>query len=147
MTPTEPTAQPTQPHSPLETFVQELKSMEGWWPGSASYQRNNPGNLRCPPLNVLASHCQDGFCVFKDEATGTQALRNVTISHAKGTSITYNAAAKKFGLTSSADLNLYQYFEIRDPASDHNQPNALAVRFGTALGVDPATFRMKQLLA
>jgi hypothetical protein len=115
--------------------------MEGWAPGSTSWTHNNPGNLRCTPgqkktWNTLATSSVGGFCVFIDAATGLQALRNVTTSCAKGLSPTYNAAAKKLGLTSSADLNLYQYFDIRDPASDHNDPKALAERFGRALGVN-----------
>lgn len=130
----------------LIAFCNEIQAMEGWSTGSTSYTHNNPGNLRCPPLNVLADSCVNGFCHFKDETTGMQGLINVTKSCATGLSNTYNIAAKHFGLASGADLNLYQYFLIRDPQSDGNDPNALAERFGTKLGVSPSTFLMKQLL-
>jgi hypothetical protein len=126
--------------------------MEGWYPGSNSYLCNNPGNLRCAPnlmssWNVLANGQRGGFCTFATETVGTQALRNVTLSCAKGESPTYNAAAAKLGLANSGEMNLYQYFAERDPASDKNDPNALAVRFGKVLNVDPGTFKMKQLAA
>lgn len=136
----------------LEAFCQEIKKMEGWGPGTTSFANNNPGNLRCQygmpaTWNVLALHATpNNFCVFASADAGMQALRNVTTKQCKGESPTYNAAARALGLTSSAELNLYQYFVIRDPASDANDPNALAVRFGKALGVDPATFKIKQLL-
>lgn len=147
-----PPEQPAQPLNPpthpdlLAAFCTEIQNMEGWYDGSPSFVRNNPGNLRCPPLNVLASKCAGGFCFFEDHTTGFQALLNVTKSCAKGLSTTYNTAAKHFGLTSGADLNLYQYFLIRDPASDGNDPSALGDRFGKALGVNPSTLTMKQLL-
>lgn len=141
-----PQVAPSTPKGLLIPFCNEIQAMEGWSVGSTSYIHNNPGNLRCPPLNVLATGCVNGFCQFKDESTGMQALINVTTSCAKGLSTTYNTAAKHFGLVSGADLNLYQYFLIRDPQSDGNNPNALAERFGTKLGVSPSTFLMKQLL-
>jgi hypothetical protein len=143
-----PVEAPALPQSLLNLFVNEIQNMEGWTPGSSSFVRNNPGNLRCPPLNALATKCQGGFCVFKDHATGLQALKNVTLSCAKGQSAVYNNAANHlFGLPSGAELNLYQYFTIRDPATDNNQPNLLAERFGRVLNVNPTTFRMKHLLA
>jgi len=136
----------------LEIFIQEIKNMEGWYVGSASYLNKNCGNLRCDPnnksnWNVLAIGSNDGFCVFKSEEAGMMALRNVTVSQAKGLSPTYNNAAKHFGLANSGELNLYQYFLIRDPATDGNQPNALAERFGKVLHKDPALFRLKNLLS
>jgi hypothetical protein len=145
-TPPTTTKTPIVPPTKLVVFCNEIQAMEGWTPGSTSFTHSNPGNLRCPPLNVLADSCVNGFCHFKDEATGMQALINVTKSCAEGLSVTYNTAAKHFGVASGADLNLYQYFTIRDPASDNNQPDALAERFGTKLGVNPSTFLMKQLL-
>jgi hypothetical protein len=97
---------------------------------------------------VLAlSASPNNFCVFKDADTGMQALRNVTVAQCKGLSPTYNAAAEGLGLANSGELNLYQYFLIRDPAADANDPKALAERFGKVLGVDPAQFKIKQLIA
>ncbi len=130
----------------LGAFCAEIKAMEGWTPGSASFKRNNPGNLRCPPLNVLAESCDNNFCVFKDEATGFQALVNVTTAQAQGKSVTYNTAAQHFGLKDSGELNLYQFFLIRDPQTDGNDPTALAERFGKVLNVDPKQFQLKKLL-
>jgi hypothetical protein len=128
--------------------------MEGWAPGTPSYVNCNPGNIRCPEgersnWNVLAidgGAKHNNFCVFHGELAGMQALRNVTASCAKGASPHYNAEARKLGLHDSGYLNLYQYFLIRDPASDKNDPKALAERFGKALAVDPHTFLMRQLL-
>lgn len=150
-TPPKPQNAPVSPvlstTSLMVQFCNEIQNMEGWSVGSTSYIHNNPGNLRCPPLNVLADSCVSGFCHFKDEPTGMKALINVTTSCAKGLSTTYNAAAKQFGITSGANLNLIQYFLIRDPQSDDNDPLALAARFGKKLGVNESTFLMKDLLA
>jgi hypothetical protein len=149
-TPTPPS--PLVPQaSLLEPFVQEIKNMEGWAPGSTSFTCNNPGNLRCTPgqpatWNVLATGSRGGFCTFPDEPTGMQALRDTITSCAKGLSPNYNAAAQKLGLHDSGYLNLYQFFTIRDPASDGNDPTALAERFGRVLGANPSTFLMRQLL-
>jgi hypothetical protein len=145
-------SQNLKPQTPLlDLFCAEIRAMEGWGPGTTSYTHNNPGNLRCTPgmkqtWNSLATGQSGGFCIFPDAATGMRALRNVTISCCQGKSAVYNTAAKRFGLTSGADLNLYQYFEIRDPGTDGNDPKALAERFGRALGVNPATFTMRHLL-
>lgn len=145
-----PTPAPTA-RDLLTEFCTEIQTMEGWAPGTTSYTHNNPGNLRCTPgqkanWNALATGQVGGFCVFKSPAIGMIALRNVTLSCAQGKSPTYNAAAQRLGLKSSANLNLDQYFVIRDPGSDGNDPRALAQRFGHKLGVDPATFQMSQLL-
>lgn len=154
------TPQPTQPIAPgatpaaysypkLEAFIAEIKNMEGWEPGSTSFTHNNPGNLRCQPgnMNILATKCEDGFCYFPTAEKGMQALRNVTRSTCVGASVTYNTEAQKVGLKSAADLNLYQYFRIRDPRTDGNDPDALAERFGRVLSVDPTTFTMRELLS
>lgn len=149
-----PPVAPTPPQPKVDLlalFCEEIKTMEGWSVDSNSWHCNNPGNLRCTPgqpntWNALAKGQKNGFCTFQDPATGMQALRNVTISCAKGISPTYNKAAKQLGLGNSGELNLYQYFAIRDPATDRNQPNLLAERFGRVLNVEPAQFKMRQLL-
>ncbi len=148
---TPPMPQPIQPKVDLLTlFCEEIKRMEGWGVGTTSYKNCNPGNLRCgqdkTQWNVLATSANNNFCVFPSPEVGMQALRNVTVSCAKGTSPHYSAEAKKLGLSNSGDLNLYQYFLIRDPASDGNDPKALAERFGKVLRKDPALFRMRQLV-
>jgi hypothetical protein len=51
-----------------------------------------------------------------------------------------------FKVPSCADLTLEQYFDIRDPAADSNNPNQYAQYVGRALGVDDRTFTIKQLL-
>ena len=150
---TTPISHPSAPQVPLlALFCYEIQNMEGWTPGSTSFTHNNPGNIRCTPgnmanWNALSNGERGGFCTFVSAAVGMQALQNVTVSCAKGLSPTYNAAAHKLGLANSGELNLFQYFETRDPPADGNQPDLLAVRFGKVLGVDPATFRMKQLLS
>lgn len=130
----------------LEPFAEEIKNMEGWTPGSSSERRCNPGNLRCPPLNALAVGCDNGFCLFRNEADGMQGLVNVTKAQAKGQSEAYSQYARKLGLKDSGELNLYQYFAFRDPPADENDPNALAERFGKKFNVDPSKFQMKSLL-
>ena len=129
----------------IEDWCLELKNMEGWFPGSSSYERNNPGNLRCPPLNSLAFLCQSGFCVFRSETDGMRGLINVTRAQAEGRSEAYSHYARLQGLRDSSELNIQQYFAFRDPPQDHNDPNALAERFATKFNI-PLTFQLKDLL-
>lgn len=167
MVTSEPTSSPQvapQNTPPLELFIAQIREMEGWYAsgtvvdsvkytnGSPSWITRNPGNLRCDPnnksnWNVLAVGQRNGFCVFPDEKVGMDALRRVTIAQCKGLSTVYNAAAKKLGLKDSGELNLYQYFTVRDPQTDGNQPTALAERFGRVLKVSPTAFKIKELLA
>lgn len=130
----------------LQAFCQEIQDMEGWYPGSSSEKRSNPGNLRCPPLNSLATGCDSGFCIFRNESDGMQGLVNVTKAQAEGKSEAYSQYARHQGLADSGELNLYQYFAFRDPPSDKNDPNALAERFGKKFNVDPKVFKLKNLL-
>lgn len=144
--------EPPKPHTRLlEAFCDEIQAMEGWWPGSTSYECCNPGNIRCAPgdnanWNQLALGSRNGFCTFRNEATGMEALVNVTLACAEGRSAKYTAEAKKIGVTNSGELNLYQYFMIRDPSGDGNDPKALAERFGRKMRADPSIFKMKDLL-
>jgi hypothetical protein len=151
--PVVPVALPPEPIQPnphvslLQAFLDEICVMEG---GSA-YDCNNPGNIRClvadsTNWNRLAIGTRHDFCIFPTEVAGKQALYNVTRACAEGKSPGYSSYAHTLGLADSGELNLYQYFEKRDPSEDGNDPRALAVRFGKKLNVGPETFKMKQLL-
>lgn len=152
--PKSPSPQPKPTPAPkplLDVFLSEIQAMEGWWPGSNAYTHNNPGNLRCNPSNKanwnkLATGSEGGFCVFPNYKSGLQGLRNVTVAVCEGKSATYNNAAIHIGLKSCADMTLPQYFIVRDPANDGNDPVALAHRFAAKLGVDINTFKMRDLL-
>lgn len=121
--------------------------------GSPAYRNKNPGNLRCmhgdkQNWNYLAITCTaDNFCVFPTYEIGFQALVNVTLKVVKGLSSLYSAHAKSdYGLADSGEMNLLQYFTVRDPSSDGNFPAHFAGFMAKQIGVDIATFKMKNLL-
>jgi hypothetical protein len=145
----------------LENCCAAIQEYEGWGaPGSTingvhypngtpAYRNNNPGNIRCSAvMNALATGCDpDGFCVFPSGAVGMEALKTGITDVANGTSATYTALAKKeFNVANCANLTLRQFFAIRDPSSDDNDPDKYAQFVGIKLGVDYQTFQMHQLL-
>lgn len=135
----------------VQTFCNEIQAMEGWYPGSTSEIHHSPGNIRCTAgdennWNRLAIGSENDFCVFPSDTVGMEALVSNITSVCEGLSANYNAAARIMGLANCGEMNFYQFFQTRDPASDGNTPEALAVRFGTKFGVNPASFTMIQLL-
>lgn len=168
-TPQDPSPIPTYQPSAVEflsVFCSALRDYEGWaapgetlngttYPnGTMAYQCKNPGNIRCPAndpsiWNHLAIAGNDGFCVFPDYATGLQAQKNVILPVASGTALptsAYALYAKKIGLVSTAYMTLLDYFTVRDPVADKNDPVAYAEFMGRALDVDYKTWQMKNLV-
>lgn len=160
--PVTPKGQP----SVLQLLLGAIKTYEGYVPpggtdaqgnvyikGSPAYRNNNPGNLRCATgdnknWNRLAVACANGFCVFSSFQDGYQALENVVRSVAMGQSLVYNAQARTlFGVGDGSELTLAQYFVIRDPVEDGNNPHDFAQFCARQMGVDSSTFQMKHLLS
>lgn len=156
-----PTPQPAV--SLLTRFCLAIQSREGYCPpgvlagypeGTPAYVNKNPGNLRCEEgqrasWNALAidggaKHAD--FCVFKDYATGFDALMDVVESACKGESPTYNARAKELGLHDSSYLSIRQYFVIRDPSSDNNDPLSFATEVAQKCGLTVDSM-MKEVIA
>ncbi len=120
--------------------------------GSPAYRNKNPGNLRCSVgdranWNHLAVSCTvNNFCVFPTYEVGFQALVNVTLNVARAGSNLYNQRAHALGLDDCGEMDLVQYFTVRDPSSDGNNPRLFAEFMARQIGVDISTFRMKHLL-
>lgn len=122
--------------------------------GSPAYVNNNPGNIRClgprsqwPSLAVACS--PSGFCQFKTYQDGWSTLVNGITAIALGNAATggaYQIAARKLGLKDCSQMTLDQFFEIRDPSSDKNNPKEYSQFVGKGLGVDSSNFRMCQLV-
>lgn len=112
--------------------------------------RHNPGNIRCgvdkTNWNHLAIGADNGFCVFKDDATGSHALQEKFYNICTGKSATYNAEAKRlFGLLSCSELTIEQTFQIYAPSNDANDPFKYAKFISSRIGLSELT-KMKELL-
>lgn len=123
--------------------------------GSPAYKNKNPGNIRCfandkadwPSLTIGCS--PDNFCIFKIYEDGYTTLVNgvtrICLGNV-GPTNPYAIAAKKLGLASCKNMTINQFFEVRDPPSDGNDPDKYGKFVGSLLGVDSATFTMAQLV-
>lgn len=159
------TQQAMTPEQLLNVMCAAIKDYEGWAApgqilngmkysqGTPAWQNKNPGNLRCPmgargSWNRLATGSRNNFCVFKDEATGMQAQKNVILSVAGGKAASgpYHDAAVEHGLRNTGELTLLQYMIVRDPAADSNDPQKYAKYLGERMGVDYATWQLKHLV-
>lgn len=162
--PASPKGQPTF----ITQFCSLIQTYEGWilpggsdaagniYPeGSPAYRNNNPGNERCEandeadwPSLATGSSAGD-FCEFKTYQSGWQTLVNgvtaICLGNVPSTN-PYAEAAKKLGLANCAQLTIAQFFVVRDPPVDDNDPNAYSAFIGKGLGVDSNTFRMAQLV-
>lgn len=169
-TPPLPVVQPATPKgSPtmIAQFCALIRTYEGWilpggrdaagniYPnGSPAYANKNPGNIRCegpkedwPSLAVGCS--TGGFCIFKTTDDGETTLENGVTAIALGTAPAegaYQIAARKLGLKDCSQMTINQFFEVRDPPADNNEPDKYGSFVGKGLGVDSATFRMCQLV-
>lgn len=117
-----------------------MAAHEGWappdtataYPGSASFRRNNPGNLRASPF----LHTTDNnFAVFIDEFTGWFAFKYDLEQKAKGNTST--------GLTGDSTLRdlIYKWA----PPSDNNNSEAYLQDVVQMSGLS-ATTQLKDLL-
>lgn len=153
---------PTPPADKIKLFCLGIQSREGYFGpnqlpgyprGTPAYLNNNPGNLRCDPSNKanwnrLAITQNNGFCIFLDYDTGLEALMNVVTVVCKGAAPAtspYTLAAKRIGLPDCSHLTLIQYFTVRDPVSDNNDPMSMASEIAGKVGISP-TAQMRELL-
>jgi len=133
----------TEPAAPsnnlLNMMALAIQKQEGWKiapPASRSVRNNNPGNVKFSSVGYLpiyepVTKDKDGFAVFKDYQTGFLYLRNLILEKAR--KAPYD--------------NLFDFFNAYAPKSDGNDPVAYAESVGAYMNVNPATFRVKQLLS
>jgi hypothetical protein len=143
----------------LATFIKN--SIEGWampgqtingvsYPnGTISYQCNNPDNAKyasqqyATPRTFVINGVNETFADFDTYEHGWQYMLDCLTAVRNGTDAVYNAAAQKLGLSNSGDLTINDFFVIRDPVSDANNPGAVAASVAKEFNV-PLTFQMKQ---
>lgn len=117
--------------------------------GTISYQCNNPDNAKydsqqyATPRTFVINGVNEVFADFDTYEHGWRYMIDTLTNICKGTPSIYTDAAQKLGLQNSGDLTLNDFFTIRDPASDANNPGAAAATAAKALNV-PVTFQMKQ---
>lgn len=149
------------PDELLTKMCLAIKSYEGWsGPGSTlngiyypngtpSYRFNNPGNLNYAgqPYAVPALSGAHVFAKFDTPEHGFEALVRQVRIVANGTSKGFNAQAfKLYALANCSLLTLSRFFSIYAPASDKNSPDRYALWVASEMGVDPYTFRMRDLV-
>lgn len=165
-TPLPPQPAPATKPDVLTTFCLAIQSREGYFApgenksypnGTPAYYNHNPGNLRCIDGNKVnwERRAIDGglkhnnFCVFPDYATGFLALKEVVEAVCLGESNTYTMQGHKLGYLlpneTCADLTIAQYFVIRDPSSDGNDPASFAAEVASKCGI-PMTMHMRLIL-
>lgn len=130
---------PPEPMLPKKELLQDMclaiKQHEGWFPNSRSQRNNNPGNCKYSSIGYLPKYGvvkkdKDGFAIFRDYATGYMYLQNLILSKA----------------ATNPNQNLYAFFEIYAPNEDNNDSKRYAEVVSAKMGVNPASFQMRQLL-
>ena len=136
---------PTNPELPPPFLKQNILNLmclaiqkhEGWIlnPPSRSVRNNNPGNLVFVGQPGATKEANGRFAVFKTYQDGLNALKNMILNGAKGKSKVYFPSD-----------NLYDFFNKYAPKSDNNDPVRYAEVVAKAMGVNPARWRLKDLL-
>jgi hypothetical protein len=110
------------------TIAATIQQMEGYYPGTASYINNNPGNLMYVG-QAGATKSPSGFAVFPTYDDGYQALIAQIQNYANR------------GLTIDQMMNLYAPAPSATctTACAGNNPTLYANTIATALGVDPTS--------
>lgn len=131
-------AKPQPPQgATLTAMCMAIQRHEGWIlnPPSRSVRNKNPGNLRFANQVKAIGKDDKNFAIFKTYEDGFQALKNMVLNAAKGGSKIYHPTD-----------NLFDYFKKYAPSSDNNDPIRYAEVVAKAMKVNPATFRLRDLL-
>lgn len=161
--------QPTQivvtnnaPAQKLIVFCLAIQSREGWFgpgklkgypSGTPAYINNNPGNCRWPfgkpyPENAIGVDHSE-FLIFPNYMDGFNYLMDVTRAVCAATAAhngAYQTAARTLGLKDCSQLSILQYFTIRDPKGDNNDPLSYATEVATKVGLT-VDAKMSEVLA
>jgi|GEM_PF-5234544 len=117
-----PVATPT-----IEQWAKAIQKHEGYFPGSASYRNNNPGNFRCSSLimgELGATSCVNNLAVFPTFETGWKALVQF---------LTYAVTDKLRSYRST--MSLLDFYKVYAPSADNNSPINYATAVAKDLGV------------
>lgn len=103
----------------LTAVASAIETEEGYYPGSISYQDNNPGNLMAagqPGCTATSA----GFCSFATFADGWNALLN------------------QISLDASRGETISQFIAKYAPASAGNDPTSYANYVASSVGLSPS---------
>ena len=136
---------PTNPELPPPFLKQNILNMmclaiqkhEGWIanPPSRSYRNKNPFNLVYVGQAKATKEPNGRFCVFQTYEDGFNAGKQMILNAAMGKSKIYHPSD-----------NLFDFFNKYAPKSDNNDPIRYAEVVAKAMGVNPAKWRLKDLL-
>lgn len=131
----------------LDLWCAYAQKREGWFPGSDSYENNNPGNLKYLGQTLaINTGPKNGsvFCKFKTYADGYKTLYDMFLADCTGKSSVHPMT--------ETILEYYQgiiehgiYVNGYAPASDNNDPVSYANDAAEAMGV-PVTTQIKDLI-
>jgi hypothetical protein len=125
---TKPMQSTTKPmQNRIDDWAEQIKIHEGYFPGSASYRNNNPGNFRCSSLimgELGATKCVNNLAVFPDYETGWKALKQFLV---------YACTDKLRSYKST--MTLLDFYKVYAPSADNNNPLNYATCVAKGLGV------------
>lgn len=101
--------------SKIEEWAEAIKTMEGWFVGSRSYNNNNPGNLRFVGQLKAIGQDSKGFARFRTYEDGFFTLCEMLRNCASGKSKIYKPT-----------MTLKDFFSVYAPSFDGNQPEIYA---------------------
>jgi hypothetical protein len=116
----------SNPNPPMVSAIADaVTQQEGYYPGSAAYRYNNPGNLMDPSHRIWPQYPTDprtGEVIFPDAATGRAALEN------------------DLSIKINRGMTLTSLFAMYAPAGHGaNDPAVYAANVAHATGIDPNT--------
>jgi hypothetical protein len=107
------------PQPQVDPYSGTIQTIEGWYPGSKSYQNNNPGNLKFADQPGASGADSQGFARFPDYQTGMAALH------------------KQIALDASRGLSIQDFAKKYAPSQDGNDPTSYAAQLAKAAGRKP----------
>lgn len=111
----------------IEEWAKAIQKHEGYFPGSASYRNNNPGNFRCSSLvmgEFGATKCVNNLAVFPTFEKGFAALKQFLIYACTDQLKSY----KK-------EMTLLEFYSVYAPSADGNSPFNYSTAVAKELGV------------
>jgi hypothetical protein len=127
-----PEPKPVPKEALLNAFAMAIQKHEGWYPGSRSYRNKNPGNLVFVGQPGARKENDGRFAVFSTYEEGYAALKRMILNGASGKSKVYFPSD-----------NIFDFFNKYAPPSDNNDSIRYSQVVAKAMGVNPATVRLK----
>ena len=111
----------------IDQWAKAIQKHEGYFPGSASYRNNNPGNFRCSALimgELGATKCVNNLAVFPTFEKGYAALKQFLIYACTDQLRSYKST-----------MTLLDFYKVYAPSSDNNNPLNYATAVAKDLGI------------